>query len=186
MIRIVAVDVDGTVAGLHPVWLGRYNYDFNDNLQVEDIVDWNIHQFAKPECGKQMYKYIEDPSLYNDVLPITGSLEVISELKVERKDLRFVYVTNSTIGTAGRKYTWLKQYGFLDKQDDYVEAKDKSLIKADMLIDDYQENLISFIGYKLLLHSAWNRAFRHPDVCRVNNWFDIKYMIGKFFPREEY
>ena len=125
--KTIAVDVDGTVADLHTVWLARYNQDYNDNLQSNEIIAWNIHEFTKPECGKRMYEYIEYPSIYDDVLPINGSLEVINELKAKRKDLRIIYVTNSTLGTAGRKYTWLKHYGFLDKLDDYVEAKDKAL-----------------------------------------------------------
>lgn len=186
MTKTIAIDVDGVCAALHVPWLNRYNKEFNDNLKVSDIVHWNMHDFVKPECGKQIYKYIEDPTIYDETPPVLGSVECMTELKSERKDLRFIYVTNSTLGAAGRKYYWLKQYGFLDSQDDYVEAKDKSLIKADALLDDYQENLKMFIGVKLLFNSTWNKEFGHYDMCRVNNWIDAKDMINKFFPKKEY
>ena len=175
MQKILGIDVDGVCADLHTPWLGGYNFDWNDNLQISDITDWYIHQFVKTECGENIYKYIEDPKLYDNVLPITGSLEHINKLR--ELEFRIVYVTSSTRGTMGRKYDWLLEYGFINRLDDYVETKDKSLILTDALIDDYHGNLENFVGYKFLFDSPWNQGKARKDMVRVYNWEDTVELV---------
>jgi len=186
MNKIIALDIDGVVADLHSPWVGRYNSDWNDVLKVSDINDWYIHQFCKPECGKRIYEYIEDPTIYDETFPIVGSLITINALRESRPDFRFIYVTNSTRGTMGRKYDWLLQHGFLSDLDDYVEMKDKSLVRADALLDDYQGNIIKFHGEKFLFDSPWNKDFHHSSVIRVFNWMDASVMIKRAFPKGEF
>jgi len=154
MKSIVAIDVDGTVAALDIEWIRRYNRDYNDNMTVEQWTEWDIHKLIKPECGLKIYEYIEDPTIYDDVLPIPFSQVAVGEIK---KISRVIFVTNSTVGASGAKYNWLKRYGFLNDLKDYVECKDKSLIRASHLIDDRVENLEDFSGIGLLYQQPWNK-----------------------------
>jgi len=154
MKSIVAIDVDGTVAALDKEWIRRYNRDYNDNMTVEQWTEWDIHKLIKPECGLKIYEYIEDPTIYDDVLPIPFSQVAVGEIK---KISRVIFVTNSTVGASGAKYNWLKRYGFLNDLKDYVECKDKSLIRASHLIDDRVENLEDFSGIGLLYQQPWNK-----------------------------
>ena len=108
---IVFIDIDGFLADLHTVWLRRYNDKYNDQLRVRDIKDWNIHQFTLPECGTSMYEFIEDPTIYDDVQPLMGSLSFVNTL-YNHPSIRTVYATSATVGTMGRKYKWLKDNGF--------------------------------------------------------------------------
>ena len=78
--QIIAMDVDSVVADLGTAWLNRYNRDYNDNMTNENILSWDTHKYVKPECGKKIYEYIEDPSLYDEVLPICGSLWAMDAL----------------------------------------------------------------------------------------------------------
>ena len=186
MTKIIAIDVDGVCADLHTSWINRYNRDWDDNLQVSDITDWYIHQFCKPECGNRMYEYIEDPTIYDETFPITGSQITLELLRESRPDFRFIYVTSSTRGTMGRKYDWLVEHGFIKDLDDYVEMKDKSLVRADGLLDDYQGNIIKFHGEKFLFDSPWNKNFHHSSVIRIFNWMDASVMIKRAFPKGEF
>lgn len=167
MRKILAIDVDGVVADLHTTWLNMYNKDWNDNLQTEDIVDWNIHQFTKKECGMLMYDYIENPFIYDYVNPIEGSFKYIPLL---REKYRIIFATSSTIGTMGKKYIWLKKHNFIENLDDYTELKDKSLIRANALLDDYHVNLYSFLGKKYLFDSNWNKNKEKNEIIRVYGW----------------
>jgi 5'-nucleotidase len=161
---IIAVDVDDVVCDLISAWILRYDQDYKDNLTKESITDWNIGKFVLPSCGKKIYKYIEDPSIYNDCQPIENSLEAVNLLKTMG---RVIFVTSPTIGCAGRKYVWLKDHGYIDKLNDYVEARDKSLIKYSYLIDDNYKN-IKPSNKNVLFTMPWNAKFEHPN--RINNW----------------
>jgi 5'(3')-deoxyribonucleotidase len=161
---IIAVDVDDVVCDLISTWISRYNFDYKDNLNKNSITDWDIGRFVLPSCGKKIYKYIEDPSIYNDCQPIEDSLEAINLLK---KMGRVIFVTSPTIGCAGRKYVWLKDHGYIDKLNDYVEARDKSLIKYSYLIDDGLHNVKNNKN-SYLFSQPWNTRFDYPN--RINNW----------------
>jgi len=71
---IIAVDVDGVIVDLVTPWLRRYNLDYNDDLTPESIQDWEVDKFVKIECGERIYKYIENPDIYYEALPIKDSL----------------------------------------------------------------------------------------------------------------
>jgi len=167
----IILDVDGVVADLMTPWLNEYNKDYGDTLNVSDIQSWNAHSYTKPECGTKFYNYIEDPTLYDVVLPTSPDvLEFVSQIKKEGH--RVIYVTTSTLGSSGAKYKWLKKWSFLDSMNDYVEATDKNLIKADILVDDKYENAQRWYlsgGLPVLFRQPWNEWADVP-YYHTNNW----------------
>lgn len=178
---IIAVDVDGVVADLLPVWLDRYNTDYADILTVYDITKWGLHEFVKEECGEKIYDYLIMRDLYDDVKPIDGALTCINFLK-EKSNIRIIYVTSTPIESSGVKFRWLVKHGFLQEHEikNYVEATDKSLIYAELLLDDGYHNIRTFLGKAVLYLHPYNEA----EVCqyKVKNWVDFyhKFEMGVF------
>jgi 5'(3')-deoxyribonucleotidase len=161
---IIAIDVDDTVANLSDAWLGRYNYDFEDNLTKNDITKWSVHKFVKPECGERIYDYLKDPTLYNFVEPIPHSLEAVNLLK---RVARIIFVTAPTLEVMGRKYYWLKEHGYIDSLDDYIETKEKYLINYDYIIDDRWDN-VKGSNDNWLYNAPWNKKYNYPQ--RIKSW----------------
>lgn len=181
----VAVDVDETVADLLPAWLEMYNDDYGDSLRVTDITGWDLTKFVKPECGNKIYTYLT-PELYNMVDPIPGALEGVEYLR--KQGHRVIFVTSTPKGCEGAKLKWLVDKEFLDKKgaygdgrvyDDYIEIHDKSLIRADIMIDDRPENLFSFNGYRILYRANHNLAFSGSvkDISRADDWDDATHLV---------
>lgn len=170
---IIAVDVDDTVANLIDAWLEIYNDEHGDNLREHEITDWDISKFAKH--GKNIYDYLKNPSLYDNVFPIKDSLNGINSIR--KMGHRVIYVTASTIEQSGRKYQWLRDFGFVDSEYDYIEAKDKSLICADILIDDGMHNIQSFRKVGILMNKSWNKKYDYKPRC--NNWKEVVEYIKK-------
>lgn len=173
---IIAVDIDGTVADLAPSWYEIYNQDFDDDLTNEKVLSWDTHLYCKG--GKVIYQYLKDPSLYARVKPIEGALAGIRGLRLMGH--RIIFVTSTVPEQAGRKYAWLLEHEFLRAKDgplsDFVEAHDKSLIRADLLIDDGVHNLESFIGYKVLYgqpHNATCKCFN-----RAEDWREVVRLVS--------
>jgi 5'(3')-deoxyribonucleotidase len=170
---IIAVDVDDVVCDLIRVWLEMYNLAFKDVLVPEEITEWDITQFVKPEAKDVMYKFLDRPDLYLKAQPFPGALKFVAEL---RELGRVVFVTSTNVEQNGNKLRWLHRHGFLlrDKYErDYVEAADKSLILCDFLIDDKIENCRSAWSYGLLLTRPHNRKYLIPqddNVIRCNNY----------------
>ncbi len=166
---IFACDIDGVVADLLTVWLQLYNKDYNDNLKKHQITDWDTTLFVKPECGNSIYSYLDYKLLYTMVKAIPGAKNGIAEL---RKLGRVVFVTDSVLAQAGNKFSWLKEHEMITSKDDYVEAKDKSLILADFLIDDYVGNLSVFTGTPIMFSQPWNAKYENFKY-RAQNWKQV-------------
>jgi 5'-nucleotidase len=176
MQKIIAIDVDSVCADIMVPWLARYNKEYNDNLDVEDISEWDTSKFVKPECGKSCYKYFGDPGIYEEALPIQGAQEGVMRLR--EMDWRVVFPTTVTPGTEGCKKKWLYRYGFLLPEEekgykDYIEVSDKTLVKASYLLDDSWDNCwaFSYIGPErgIVFDQPWNRQ-NSSLLMRVHGW----------------
>jgi 5'-nucleotidase len=163
---IIAMDVDDICAQLMVEWLARYNKDYGDNLKIKDITDWDISRFVKPECGNRIFRYLQDPSLYDNVKPTEGAVEGVAELR--KLGYRIFFVTSSPLETPNRKYYWLKDNGFKPVEKDYVELRDKSVLLMDYMFDDRYDNAANFSGTAFLLTRPWNKKYYYGN--RVSNW----------------
>lgn len=164
--KIVFVDVDDVCALLSPVWLGLYNKDYNDNLTDDDLTDWYIDKFVKPECGLKIYHYLKEPSMYDKVEPREGALAGVEALR--QIGFRVLFATSCPVEVAGRKFYWLREHGFVKKERDYIEIRDKSLLLGRYMIDDNYENVNGFAGYGYLLTRPWNKKYKWYH--RVESW----------------
>lgn len=174
MTLTVAIDVDGPVAALHEAWFAEYSRIWDDDLIPEDVTNWDVHTFVRPECGEKVYDLLT-PKLWDSVKDVKGALEAVSALQ---KDPRFkvIFVTSAVWGCEGRKLRWLVEHCFIDNLErrtfsEYIECSDKSKIKADILIDDGAHNFVGFDGYKILWNAPHNQGVEHPDIdVRVQTW----------------
>lgn len=167
---IILVDIDEVVADLLTTWLECYNVDWHDDLTREDITDWELAKFVKPECGRQIYNYIQDKNidLYYAVVPVLGALDGIDLLRILGH--RVVFVTSEDF--KGNKFDWLTRYGFTDCRRDYVVSVDKNLIRGDILIDDNCDNVANFRNRGFLFTAPWNTKYKLLDELSVNQHYN--------------
>lgn len=166
--KTIIVDVDDVTANLVDWWLEIYNLDYKDSLKETDIKSWAIHKYTK--IGDKMYDYLKDPSLYDGVLPVKNSAWGIRRLR--GMGHRVAFVTASTPEQAGRKYRWLQEYDMIDSRSNYIEALDKTLIKADYIIDDNPDNIVKATCQPIVFTREWNKYLGNI-YPRANNWEDI-------------
>lgn len=171
MASVIAVDVDDVCLDLMPNWIKKYNFEYDDSLTKDDILDWNISKFVKEEAKERIYSYVKDDEIFLSASPIKNSLETILWLKEKH---RIVYVTaNDPLNC---KFKWLLDNGFIESVDDLVVAYDKNLIKSSILIDDKYGNVVNRTG-GWLFNQPWNKQYNFKN--RVDNWLDIKEKIQK-------
>ena len=171
----ILMDVDGVVCDLHSSWLGLYNKDYDDDLHNEEITAWDMVEFVKPECGKKIYEYLENPDIYKNALPIVGAWGGC--MKIRKMGHRIVFVS---AGFYPAKVEWLNRWGFLrefpyeDKRwqtaTDMALVNDKSLIVGDLLIDDRYENVIDSKCLALMFMQPWNWSKRGEYKYQVDDW----------------
>jgi 5'(3')-deoxyribonucleotidase len=147
---IIAVDADGVVCDLHTEWYRRYNRDYNDTLTLERVVGWGLHEFVKPECGKDIYKYLSDPDLYDYIQPVAGAVEGVAALRALGHEL--VFVTACVYGMTDQKARWFERFGLCALNDggralpkDFFPTGNKNRVDAHLLIDDGAHNIRAWV-----------------------------------------
>lgn len=172
----IFIDVDGVVANLIEPWLEDYNRDFSDSLRPADIKAWDISRFVKPEAKQAIFKYIENPAIYDRVKPIPGALETVNYFRA--LGLRVVYATTIAPGTWGRKYQWLTDHGFITSSRDYIEIGDKGLLRGEILIDDNIDNLSAFQGKRVKFSQPWNSRQWRIGFWQAKGWNQARQIIS--------
>lgn len=178
--KTIACDVDGVIADLTVEWLRRYNRDYNDDLTPARIHQWDMVPAVKAECGHKIYDYLRDPDLYAQVPLIDHAQEGVAQLR--EWGHRVVFVTSCTKNMADQKWAWLERFGFLKstlmQSPDLILAHDKSLINADLLIDDHLGNFLNWDKPGILLHVNQNsKGVLKPNIVRAYNWPEILLLV---------
>ena len=163
----ILIDIDDVCANMAPIWLENYNHTWDDTLKLSDITDWDWSLFVLPHCGKKIFSFLHDDTLYDSVKPVQGSLEGVETLRKLGYNIVFTTAHDFT----NSKFKWLKKHKFSNDINEFVVAHNKNLIKGDYIIDDNYDNFINYDGDKLLYRRPWNLKFR--TIYEVHNWKDI-------------
>lgn len=171
------LDCDDVLADLIPTWLEAYNKDYNDALTTEDIKSWDIMEYVKPECGTNIFTYLDPTldgkSLWNDMPPVEGAVEMVGLLK-DRVDIFIVSSVMNNYSNCIHKHNWLvKHFPYLDPKKFYF-VTDKSAIAGSHMLDDRHTNMTHFPGVKLLFSRPHNKKIitssSKGGLQRVENW----------------
>jgi 5'-nucleotidase len=156
--EIIAVDVDEVCFQLQKEWLRRYNEEYGDRLTIEDLTEWDISKFVHPHCGKAIFKYLKQTDLYDCIEPYPGTLGAVEAMRLAGH--RVIFVSSCVRGGYDMKVEALVKHGLLPNDQrcltDFYGASDKSLIEADVLIDDHVDNVNRFRGRSVLITRPWN------------------------------
>ena len=82
----IGVDCDDVVISLVPTWLSLYNKDYNDNLTPEQITDWDVGLFVKPECDNKIFYCVYGLDQYWQFNDGTATIREVHRLLPETKE----------------------------------------------------------------------------------------------------
>lgn len=172
---IVAVDIDGVLAELHTEWIRIANETFGTSYDAAKVFTrWDIHHNT-PEIGNKIYEVLEDPHLYDNVKVVEGAAEGVELLRKQGNSV--VFVSAAPTGFFDAKSNWMLRNGFLDKSrrthGDLYKANDKSLIRAQVLIDDGPKNIENFQGMSICFDAPYNQTIKKPRYYRMRGWKDL-------------
>lgn len=136
---VIGVDVDDTVADLLGSWLARAYKITGEWVLPEELKSWEVSDHFKPEHVDGVRQALDEED-YSTVFPLPGALKGVARL-CQLGRVVFVTSCTSRLIMVQQKFEWLMRYGFIDRAEDFVVAKDKSLVSWDFLIDDGAHNI---------------------------------------------
>jgi len=168
----IAVDMDDVLGKFVERLLIEYNFVYGDSLKKEQILSWNIHEYAKRASPILFWDLLERQDFFKFIEPYENALYVLEKLRRSGHDVTCVTSSNSKF--CYEKERWLRTH-MRFKSEDIIYCKKKHMIVADYLIDDYIGNLQNFNGKKVLYSQPHNHMIKDFEVdIRVRNWKEIE------------
>lgn len=172
--KIICVDMDEVIADALGEHLLRYNRDFNEKLTPADLHGSWLWDYVPADRLKVLDQYMRTDDFFG-VLEVMPHAQRVLERLQTRYDIFIATAAMEVPTSFNAKFRWLAQHFPFIPTSHIVFCGNKSILRADYLIDDNPRQLRLFHGEGILFSAPANAfvtGFR-----RVNNWLDVEKMF---------
>ena len=163
----ILVDMDEVMADAISRFIDWYERDFGVRYKEEQFMGTKLAYVIPEEHRKTVLGYPHQPGFFKD-LPIMQDCQMVLE---ELNKHHEIYIASAAMEF---KHSLYDKYEWLDEHFPFIHWKrrilcgDKSVLKADVLIDDHDFNLSVFTGRPIMFTAPHNIQFTHYE--RINHW----------------
>src|ERR1035437_3017708 len=165
------VDMDEVMADTLAEYLRRYNQTFDEDDKPQDLAGKGLWDIAPLDRQQQLRDFLDAEVFFEDLDLMPGSQDVLRQLS-SRFEIFIATQAMAVPNSLGSKYRWLQRHFPFIPPTHYVFCGDKSILRADYLIDDLPKNILRFEGQGLLYTAPHNLAA--TGFVRVNNWQQVE------------
>lgn len=150
--------------------LRRYNQAFDEEVTLDDLAGKGLWEITPLDRQQQLRAFLDAEDFFEDLPLMPGAQDVLKLLSA-RFELFIATQAMAVPNSLGPKYRWLQRHFNFIPPTHYVFCGDKSILKADYLIDDVPRNLKRFAGQGLLYTAPHNLTV--TGFVRVNSWQEV-------------
>lgn len=170
----IAIDMDEVIADALSALINAYNMEFGETLTHHVLAGREMEDVVHPDRRTRIHAYTVADEFFRTLNVMPDSQEVLSQLSGRYE----VFITTAAMqfpNSFTAKYEWLQEHFPFIPSSHVVFCGDKSIIRADYLIDDHSYHFEHFSGQGILFTSPHNLGVtRYP---RVDNWRDVAAMF---------
>lgn len=175
----ILIDADGVLEDLTQKWVVFLNEKYGTSVRYEDLTAWDMTQNFPMLTKEQIYGTELDEALYERLEPYEDAAEYVKRLMDAGHTVYIVTATPYQVIKVKTEKVILKYFPFLSWKNVILTA-DKTMINADVLIDDGVHNLLGGTYRKILMDAPYNKNFPAEEngMIRVHNWREIYEVIS--------
>ena len=156
--------------------LRRYNQTFDEEIRVEDLAGKGLWDVTPVDRQGQLRAFLDAEDFFEDLALMPDAQAGLKALS-SRFEVFIATQAMTVPNSLGPMYRWLQRHFPFIPPTHYVFCGNKSILRADYLIDDLPRNLQRFEGTGLLYTAPHNLAT--TGFTRVNNWEEVaEYFAG--------
>ena len=176
---VIGIDVDGVVCNTCQAVLDQHYADTGEKLTLDDIKGYYIENYVGDDYKYDFHLIFFKKEMWKRVKVIPHCVEVIKRLHDRGEEIYFV--TSTEPQNVTKKARFLQRtFPFLDIRKCLITTHCKQMIGVDILIDDYEMNLINGSYFGILMDYPWNRNFDDASddkIYRVFDWTQVEAML---------
>jgi len=169
-VRRICVDMDEVMADTLSEHLRRYNQEFEESLTTDDLTGKGLWEVTPLDRQQQLRAFLDAEDFFEDLPLMPGAQQVLKSLS-SRFEIFIATQAMTVPNSLGPKYRWLQRHFPFIPPTNYVFCGNKSILRADYLIDDLPRNLQRFEGHGLLYTAPHNKTV--TGFTRVDNWQQV-------------
>jgi 5'(3')-deoxyribonucleotidase len=170
----ILIDMDSVIVDLMSVWFDKYNRDYNDHLTIDHLLSWETERYVKPECGHNIYSYLDEEGLFRSLQPLPDAVSVLQRLK-EHHDI--IIVSSSRTHAFTDKELWVEEHLPFIGKTNLIFCHRKDVINGDLLFDDAPHNLETFRNTGRIAVAMDYPYNRQVNVPRVHDWREFEKFV---------
>ena len=176
---IICVDIDNCLNNLVERTLEVYNSQTGKNIQMSDITTYNFYDCLPKEDADGIIALFKEKELWDSLKPLPYSQEILKKLIKQGHKVLLATATDPI--NFAWKCDWVSRYFGFIPTDNIIRIMDKSLLRIDVMVDDYLNNLTNNICERVCLNYSWNQSPSKDyafDIKRVYSWNDVENIIN--------
>jgi 5'(3')-deoxyribonucleotidase len=168
------IDCDEVLVDLNGVWLEAINKKHNLNIKREDLISWDIGTITG--LGDDVFKIFNEIPLYRVAQPIRENVEAVNRLQDAGHIIYLVTAMDPKF--AQDRVLWLKEHMPWFDKFKLIISRDKSLLEADVIIDDAAHNIVpNRSRIRVLVDAPYNRGIDETGIIRVKDLRNIEEIL---------
>ena len=176
---IIGVDIDNCILSTTEAVLEQHYADTGEKLTLDDITSYYIENHVSEEYRDDFHLIFLKKEMWKRAKVIPNCVEVIKRLHNQGHQIYFV--TSTEAKNVAKKSSFLQRtFPFLDIRKRLITTYCKQMINVDILIDDYEMNLVDGLYFGILMDYPWNSNFDDASddkIYRVFDWTQVEPMI---------
>jgi 5'-nucleotidase len=170
----IVIDMDDVMAATARKFIKLYNEKNQANLQESDFEGKKFYEVVSPESYREIHKKVYEIGFFRDIEVMSDAVEVVKKLN-DKYEVFIVSAANEFPNSLKEKIDWLAEHFSFISWRNIVFCGDKSIVSADIMIDDHEKNLSTFKGRKLMFDAVHNQQIH--DYERVRSWREIEALL---------
>jgi 5'-nucleotidase len=169
-VKRICVDMDEVMADTLSEHLRRYNQEFDEQMTTDDLAGKGLWEVTPFDRQLQLRAFLDAEDFFEDLPLMPGSQEVLKRLSSQYE----IFIATQAMAvpnSLGPKYRWLQRHFPFIPPTHYVFCGNKSILRAEFLIDDMPRNLRLFDGHGLLFTAPHNLTVE--GFTRVDDWQEV-------------
>lgn len=175
----LAIDMDEVMADTHAAladWQAEnHGYAFTE----AQLQSGSLRSLVSHDHAKAMHVFLHKGEIFRDFPVMPGAQDAIKRL-TEKFDVFIVTAAMEYPASCAFKFAWLAEHFPFISPLNIVFCGDKSIIAADLLVDDTERHFARFGGQGVLFAAPHNTTSTWP--VKVNGWDEARTYLDSWEP----
>jgi len=167
----ILVDMDGVLADVYPRFFELYEQETGNKKTMGEIIG-----LKEGEAFPELYRWVKTPGFFRSIPVMADSQRVLKLLNKTYEILVISMATEFPVSLTD-KQMWINDHFPFISWRQVIFCGNKSLIPADLMIDDHFKNLDHFKGETIIFSQPHNINNTYNQHKTVSSWREIEKLL---------